>query len=73
MNDRTVEIEVTIDMFAISPTHGAYIRIDSITNTMIFGKLSTLTTLLHYNNMKLQDVSCFMGNSGAYFNNILNI
>ena len=73
MNDKTVEIEVTVDMFAISPTHGAYIRIDSITNMTVFGKLSTLTTLMHYNNMKLQDVSCFRGNSVAYFNNILNI
>ena len=73
MNDKTIEIAITVDMFTISPTHGAYIHIDSVTNVTSFGKLGTFSIVLFYSNMKLQDVSCFRGNSVAYFNNILNI
>ena len=73
MNDKRVDIDIQVDLFAISPTHGAYVHIDSITNATIFGKMATLSTLLHYNNMKLQEVSCFRSNTGKYFYNILNI
>ena len=57
-------------MFVISPTYGAYIHIDSVTNVTAFGKLGTFSIVLYYNEKKLVNVSCFRGDSGNYFNNI---
>ena len=70
MNDKKVEIAIQVDMFSISPSHGAYIHINSVTNVTAFGKLGTFSIVLFYSNMKLQDVSCFRGDSGNYFDNI---
>ena len=70
MHNKTVEISITVDMYAISPTHGAYIHIDSITTVTDFGKLATFTVVMSYNNMRLEDVSCFGGTTRKYFTDI---
>ena len=71
MNDKTVEIEITVSMFSLSPTHGAYINIDSVIDTTALGKLVMYTTLLHYNNMKLKNIECDRGYLGKYFDDLI--
>ena len=82
MNDRTVEITLTVNMFTtltvnmftVSPTHGAYIHIDSVTNATAFRELGHIFGIaLFYGNMGIQDTSCFRSDSGDYFSNTLNI
>lgn len=67
MNDKTVEIEITVNMFTRSTSHEACINIDSVIDTTALGKLVMYTTLLHYNNMELKNVECDRGYSGKYF------
>ncbi len=71
MNNKTIEIAITVDLFTMSPTHGAYIHIDSIIGATAFGKLGSFSIALFYSNMKLQNVSCFRTDSGNYLSNIL--
>lgn len=72
LTDKRIEIAITVDMFAASfPTQGAYtyIHIDSVISVTAFGKLGSFSIVMFYN-MGLQDVSCFRGDSGKYFDNI---
>ena len=73
MNNKTVEIVIEVNMFTLSTSHGAYINIDSVKNTTVFGKLSIFSTVLFYSNMKLQNVNCYRCDGGHYFGNVLNI
>lgn len=73
MNDKTIEIVITVNMFTLSTSHGAYINIDSVKSTTVFGKLSIFSTVLFYSNMKSQNVNCFRCDLGSYFSNVLNI
>ena len=75
MNDKTVEIEITVNMFTRSTSHEACINIelDSVIDTTAFGELSIFSTVLFYSNMKLQNVNCYRCDGGSYFSDVLNI
>lgn len=78
MNNKTVEIEITVNMFTRSTSHEACINIelDSVMDTTAFGELSIFSTDLFYSfysNMKSQNVNCFRCDLGSYFSNVLNI
>ena len=78
MNDKTVEIVITVNMFTRSASHEACINIelDSVIDTTAFGELSIFSTDLFYSfysNIKLQNVDCFRCDLGSYFSDVLNI
>ena len=70
MNDKTIEIVIAVNMFTLSTSHGAYINIDSVKSTTVFGKLSIFSTVLFYSNMKLQNVNCYKCDGWHYFSKI---
>lgn len=78
MINKTVEIEITVNMFTRSTSHEACINIelDSVIDTTAFGELSIFSTDLFYSfysNMKLQNVNFYRCDLGSYFSNVLNI
>lgn len=73
MNDKRVDIDIQVDLFAISPTHGAYIHLSSVTHDGIWGRIGPLTVTIRYNNGELYEIDDFRCDKGNYFNNILDI